>query len=458
MATLNAALTGLALASIARVGSAQTSLSIYGDGRVVTRRSLPQALEKGRNTLTLKLEGLDAATLFSPDTAVALVSAVARPATDRANALAQAIGQTLVFVRAKGDTVRATVMRVAPPQYRLPDGRILLSEPGEPAFPPELVRTAPDLSVVLEAARARPRTELAYVTHGASWQAVYQVVLGAGGRALVSGAATIASQTVRADSADVELVAGAIQRVGPPAPRPYTNAGLAMARVAEEVAATEEAVGETHVYRLPTRVSLEPGTPVTTALFPRASAPYTQEFVIPGALPWRGFLGQTPSEPSRVAVQVWYTVARARGSTFGARPLPGGTVQLYQADSSGRVALVGEARSDHTAPGRDLRVQSGDAFDVTAERVQTDYNQEALPPPRRGMPARQRATATYRVTIANAKSEALTVDVREARFGVWKVVESSVPAEKLSASEVRFRVAVPANGDATLTYTVQAES
>jgi hypothetical protein len=103
-------------------------------------------------------------------------------------------------------------------------------------------------------------------------------------------------------------------------------------------------------------------------------------------------------------------------------------------------------------------VQSGDAFDVTAERVQTDYNQEQIPPPRRGMPARQRITAAHRVMITNAKPEVVTVDVREARHGVWKVVESSIPAEKLSATEVRFRVRVPANGEATLTYTVQAES
>jgi hypothetical protein len=119
---------------------------------------------------------------------------------------------------------------------------------------------------------------------------------------------------------------------------------------------------------------------------------------------------------------------------------------------------VGEAGTDHTAPGRDLRVLSGSAFDVTAERVQTDYSQEQLPPARRGVPPRQRVTAAYKVTLANAKPEAVTVDVREARFGVWRVVESSLPAEKLSATEVRFRVMVPANGEATLTYTVQAES
>ena len=62
------------------------------------------------------------------------------------------------------------------------------------------------------------------------------------------------------------------------------------------------------------------------------------------------------------------------------------------------------------------------------------------------------------MTITNAKSQPVSVDVREARFGVWRVTESSLPAEKLSATEVRFRVSVPPNGDATLTYTVQAES
>jgi hypothetical protein len=183
----------------------------------------------------------------------------------------------------------------------------------------------------------------------------------------------------------------------------------------------------------------------------------TQELVVPGVLPWRGWIGQS-QEPNRVPVQVWYTLKRARNTPLGDRPLPAGTVQLYQADSAGRLQLIGEAANDHTAPGRDLRVQSGDAFDITAERVQTDFTQEQIPPARRSLPPRQRATAAYRVTITNAKAEAVTVDVREARFGVWKIVESSLPAEKLSATEVRFRVAVPANGEATLTYTVQVES
>ena len=463
MAQITASLVVAAIAGGAPLAG-QASLSIYSDGRVVVRRALPQPLQKGRNALTIRLEGLDGATLFSPDTAVALVSAVVRPPSTPEAALAASIGQTLSFIRPREtggpDTVRASVVRSDPPQYRLSDGRFLLSPPGEPLFPPELVRTAPEAALTLEAARPRPRTELAYLADGAArWEAVYQVVL-LGPKCQVSGAATITSQTLRVDSAEVQLVAGSINRART-APRPqFLIRGYTKLAGAEETpaAASEEAVGETHVYELPGRRSLEPGATLTVALFPETAAPYTQELVVPGVLPWRGFVGQSPSEPSRVPVQVWYTLKRPRGTPFGERPLPGGTVQVYQADSGLRLQLVGEAKSDHTAPGRDLRVQSGDAFDVTAERVQTDYNQEQLAPPRRGQPPRQRIPAAYKVTLSNAKSQPVSVDVREARFGTWQVTESSIPAEKLSSTEVRFRVSVPANGDATLTYTVQAES
>ena len=438
--------------------SAQTSLSIYRDGRVVVRRTLPQALQQGRNALTLRLEALNPATLFSPDTAVTVSSATVRYPSTATDALARSIGQTLSFVRAKGDTIRATVVRADPPQFRLSDGRLLLGMPGEPLFPAELVRSAPEAQVVLEAARARQRTELAYVAQGVSWEALYQVVL-TGSRALVSGTATVTSQSVGADSAEVQLVAGAIRRTRatPPAAA-YEGALAARAMMAQdaEQKMSEEAVGETHVYQLPGRLSIEPNVPIATALFPRSSAPVTQELIVPGVLPWRGWIGQNP-EPNRVPVQVWYTIKRAAKTPFGDRPLPAGTVQLYQADSAGRVQLIGEAANDHTAPGRDLRLQSGDAFDITAERVQTDFNQEQLPPAKRGLPARQRITAAYRVTIANAKSQAVTVDVRESHFGDWKIVESSVAAEKLSSTESRFRLQVPAQGEATLTYTVQIE-
>jgi hypothetical protein len=204
-----------------------------------------------------------------------------------------------------------------------------------------------------------------------TWEAVYQAIL-TGQSASVTGTATVTSQAMRADSAQVQLVAGSIRRARLRQPN-QDRFELAAVVVAEGTAvAEEEAVGETHVYTLPDPITIEPGVPVATALFPRVNTAVSQEFVVPGVLPWRGYIGAQPGE-SRPPVQTWYTMRRSRGSPFGDRPLPGGTMQLYQADAAGRLQLVGEAAIGHTAPGRDLRVQSGDVFDLSVERVQTEY-------------------------------------------------------------------------------------
>src|SRR6266550_4631404 len=241
--------------------AAQTSLSIYRDGRVVVRRTLPQALQQGRNSLTLRLEALDPATLFSTDTAVSVTSATVRYPSTATDALARAIGQTISFVRAKGDTVQATVVRPDPPQFRLTDGRLLLSPPGEPLFPADLVRTVPEAQVVLDAARGRPRTDIAYVAQGITWEALYQVIL-TGARAQVTGTATVTSQSIRADSAEVQLVAGAIQRSRSKGMATEEAQGqvsfMTRGARADASAASEQAVGETHVYQLPGRLTIEP--------------------------------------------------------------------------------------------------------------------------------------------------------------------------------------------------------
>lgn len=448
---------GAAIALGAVPAPAQTSLSIYRDGRVLVRRSFAEPLRQGSNAITVTADGLDPATLFSPDASVTVTSAVARYPTTPELALGRAVGQTLAFARER-DTVRATVVRVNPPQVRLADGRMLLEWPGTPLFPEALVRTATQADVVLDAARGRPRAELAFVGQGMTWEAVYQVVL-AGGSAAVTGAATVMSQAMRVDTAQVQLVAGSIRRARGGTAYADGPAMRMQGVLAMEVAtAEEETVGEAHVYTLPGPITIEPGVPVATSLFPRASTSVSQEFIVPGALPWRGYVGAEQNQTRLAPVQSWYTLRRGRGSPFGDRPLPGGTVQIYQADAEARVQLVGEAAIDHTPAGRDLRVQSGDAFDLTAERVQTEYAVEQVPPARRGLPATQRVTASYRVTLTSAKAEAVTIDVREVHAGEWRVTASSTRAERISSTEMRFRVPVPANGTATLTYTVQIES
>jgi hypothetical protein len=108
----------------------------------------------------------------------------------------------------------------------------------------------------------------------------------------------------------------------------------------------------------------------------------------------------------------------------------------------------------HTAPGHDLELADGTAFDLTARRVQTSYETR-----REGVPngtQRTIATADYRVTLRNETDTAVTVDVLEERAGEWSVLTSSVPADKVSSTVTQFHVPVPAHGDAVLTYRIRA--
>jgi len=65
------------------------------------------------------------------------------------------------------------------------------------------------------------------------------------------------------------------------------------------------------------------------------------------------------------------------------------------------------------------------------------------------------AGVSYEVVITSRKKDAVTVLVRETFPGDWTVVESSVPAKKLSAFVAEFAVPVPAGGEGKLTYKVR---
>jgi hypothetical protein len=224
---------------------------------------------------------------------------------------------------------------------------------------------------------------------------------------------------------------------------------MAARAAAQEASVTEQRVGEFHLYSLPGKTTLLPGITSSVALFEPATAPYEKNYVIRGAIPWYGILPQFP-DPQDVPVEVSYTIKRPRTSEFGNRPLPGGVTRLYQADSSGRLQLVGEASLDHTPAGEDLRLYAGTAFDITAKRVQTTYTT-------RRDSLRTWATADYSVTITNATDSVVTVDVLEQRPGEWSVLSSSVPGEKLSSTTTRFRTRVPARGEAVVTYRVRVK-
>jgi hypothetical protein len=431
--------------------AAQTSITIYNDGRVLVRRELSVAVPKGGSSHKIALGQLDPASLIPLDSGVAITRLTYDGATDEGSVLRRSVGRRVVFrLPESKDTLSALVLGVDPLRLQLPDGRVAFQPPGAALYPADVVVADPTASLDLWSSRAQERLRLGYFTGGATWQASYQLMLG-GRTARVAGMAVLESQGLRADNADIQLLAGSVGRADtqPEPPRPLAAMMESKRADFADAAAVEQRVGEFHLYSLPGKSTLLPGLTTSVALFEPAQVAYERNYVVRGLVPYWGFLPQQ-GEESEAPVEVSYTLKRPHQSEFGDRPLPGGVARIYQPDSAGRAQLIGEAALDHTPAGRELRLDAGVAFDLTARRVQTGYVTRRDSTKAHGV--RTLAAADYRVTVRNATDSVATVDVIEERAGEWAVLSSSVPAEKLSTVRTRFRTKVPARGEAAVTY------
>jgi len=131
-------------------------------------------------------------------------------------------------------------------------------------------------------------------------------------------------------------------------------------------------------------------------------------------------------------------------------PLPKGVMRVYKKDGAGNAQFVGEDRIDHTPKNEKVRLKLGEAFDVTADKKQTDFKK--LPEPAKGTAMVESA---FEILLKNAKKEAVIVTVQEPIPADWKMLKESHAHEKAASNMAVWKVSVPAEGKATLSYRVQ---
>jgi hypothetical protein len=437
---------------------AQSGVTIYNDGRVLVRRTLPTAVPRGTSEQRVELGPVDPSSLVSLDQGVTINRALFDAAQDENAVLRRLVGRKLSVERGKmgggSETFQVTLLGVDPARFLMPDGTVAFgSAGGALRYPADAVSTAQAATLTLTSSAGRKDLPLGWFTDGAQWSASYAVILGAR-EARITGEAVIGSQSFSATDAEIQLLAGSVSRATPSSPAPMAKRGraeVAMMAANSYDAPAEEGAGGFHLYTLPGKATIQPGSTTTIALFEPATSAYEKRLVVRGALTWWGYYPQQQDEKD-VPVEVSYILKRPLKTPFGDRPLPGGVARIFSPDSDDRLQLVGEASMGHTAAGEEVSLYAGNAFDLTAKRVQTEYT---TAPEKRGTTTRTIATLGFKVTIRNASDTAQAVEVREERGGEWSVTASSVPAEKVSSSVTRFRVKVPARGEVVLTYTIR---
>ncbi len=288
--------------------------------------------------------------------------------------------------------------------------------------------------------------ELSYLTGGLAWKADYVAELNDKENQLdLSGWVTLTNTSGASyKNAKLQLVAGDVNRVQEQM-RPMAKSMRGEVMMADAAAPMqEEGLLEYHLYTLDRPTNIMESQTKQVSLLSASGVPARKELVLKGAEYY--YQSQYGEIGTKMKVGVFIEFENKEASKLG-MPLPKGVLRVYKKDSAGNAQFVGEDNIDHTPKNETVRLKLGEAFDVTADKKQTDF--KLLPNPQKGHSAYESA---YELVLKNAKKEKVTVTVQEPIGGDWKIVNESAPHTKANSHLAFWKIDVPAEGSTTLTY------
>jgi len=440
------------------------AITIYNQDLALVKDARKVTLDAGANRIALR----DVSARMRPETAQ--LRSVSHPGSftlleqnfdfdllTPAKLLEKYVGRTVRVVRTSPQTGAETtetaeVLSAADGVVLKIGDRIETGVPGRIVYDgvPANLRDRPTLVTELHSRRAGAQDmELSYLTGGLSWQADYVAELNADESALdLNGWVTLTNQSGTTYAhAKLQLVAGDVNRVRDELRMNRSRAAPASAMSADAAPMAEESLFEYHLYTLNRPTTLAENQTKQVALLNAASVPVTKQLLLDGRDDYyRGSVGEIGQ---KLKAAVYVEFANREASHLG-MPLPKGIVRVYKRDRAGNAQFVGEDRVDHTPKNEAVRLHLGDAFDVTADKKQTDFKRRE--PTNR---ASYVSESAYEIVLRNAKTEAVQVTVREPIPGDWTMLDESLPHAKVAAGTAEWRVRVPAGGSTTLKYRVQ---
>jgi hypothetical protein len=314
---------------------------------------------------------------------------------------------------------------------------------------PANLRDRPTLVSELSSARAGSQTlELSYLSGGLSWKADYVAELSAKDDALdLNGWVTLTNRSgTTYPEARLQLVAGDVNRVRDELRYAAKAGAMREAAAAPAAQMAQESLFEYHLYTLQRPTTIRDNQTKQVALLSGTGVPVAKELVLQGNdYYYRSSVGNL-GQKMKVGVFVQF---ENRESARLGMPMPKGIVRVYKKDSAGNAQFVGEDRIDHTPKNETVRLKLGEAFDVTADKKQTDFKRRDTYSPWSYV-----HESAYQIVLKNAKKEAVTVVVREPVPGDWTMLEETHKHRKVASGTAEWNVRVPAEGSATLKYRV----
>ena len=292
----------------------------------------------------------------------------------------------------------------------------------------------------------RHKVEASYLTANLSWSADYVLnVAKDESSGDLDGWVTLVNHSGTAfKNASLQLVAGDLHRV---VAQYAMDEMKAMSRVAKEANAPapfqQESFSEYHLYSLNRRTSVFDQESKQISLLNASHFPVRKVYVVDGQSYYYRSAVQ-PGAPVKDPVQVFYKFKNEEKAGLG-MPLPAGTIRVYQQDSRDGSLFAGEDHINHTPKDEEISLHIGDAFDIVAERKQTDYKRIAD----------RVYEFEYEITLRNHKALPISVEVNEPIGGDWEMDNSTYKFTKTAAFAAQFVVPVDKDGTSVLKYRVR---
>lgn len=330
--------------------------------------------------------------------------------------------------------------------------RVETGIPGRIVYPdvPDNLRDRPTLVMSLNnGGAAQQDVELSYLTGGLAWKADYVAELNAADDKLdLSGWVTLTNTSGTSyNNARLQLVAGDVNQVQDEMrfANRQMKGEMVMSAAAPRMA--EESLMEYHLYTLDRPTTIAESQTKQVSLLAASAIPARKELLLRGADYYYGSSYGDLGQKMKVSVFVEFD---NKESAHLGMPLPKGVIRVYKKDASGNAQFVGEDNIDHTPKNEKVRLKLGEAFDVTADKKQTDFKR--LPNPAKGNALYESA---FEIVLKNAKKDAVTVTVQEPIPGDWKMQSESHSHEKAVSNTAVWHITVPAEGSTKLSYRVQ---
>jgi hypothetical protein len=357
------------------------------------------------------------------------------------------LGREVTLVRPAGDDgqaerVPATLLSIADGLVLRVDGRIETDPPGRIVFPelPDSLPTGPRADIRVSVSEGGQRTlELRYLTKGLTWTVDYLARYDAeAGRIDLTGMAAIDNDLPVAIGAErVKLLAGQVSQAARDRRGGAPERALQQVRSARAKASVPQpqSRSDLKVYPLPEPLDLPAGGSVQVPLIQAQDIRVDRQYRLTGLATAAAYRGRRGPTSAQLRLRIPDTARAGLGQA-----LPAGTLRV----TSGDLYRGAQDISD-TPLGRELTIDLGRAFDVTAEARQTAFEQ---------LGERTYETA-QEVAIENAKDRAVTVQVLGSFPADWEMRSESHPHDARDVRTPVWTLDVPAGGETVLTYRVR---